>query len=54
MVQEMARDTKFKDKSHDIRVIGFAHRITERNIWVKFDENCSKGLGDVEWTQNRG
>ena len=60
----MERDTKFKDKSHDIEVtltlslydwvIGFAHHITERIIWVKFNENRSKGLGDVEWKQNGG
>ena len=27
-----------------------AHRLTERNIWVKFDENRSKGSGDIERT----
>ena len=28
----------------------FAHRLTERNIWVKFNENRSKGTGDMERT----
>ena len=30
------------------------NRLTERNIWVKFDENCSKGSGDMERTQIEG
>ena len=29
-----------------------AHRLIERNIWVKFNENCSKGSGDLERKQN--
>ena len=29
-----------------------AHRLIERNIWVKFNENCPKGSGDMEWTRN--
>ena len=29
-----------------------AHRLTERNIWVKFNENQSKGSGDMEITRN--
>ena len=33
------------------RVIGSANRLTERNIWVKFNENHSKGSGDMEWTR---
>ena len=32
-------------------VIGSAHRLTERNIWVKFNE---KGSGDMEWTRIEG
>ena len=28
-----------------------AHRLIERNIWVKFNENCPKGSGDMERTQ---
>ena len=28
------------------------HRLTMRNIWVKFNENRKKGLGDMEQTQN--
>ena len=34
------------------RVIGSAHRRTERNIWVKFIENRSKGSGDMGRIQN--
>ena len=30
----------------------FAHCLTERNIWVKFNENRPKGSGDVEITRN--
>ena len=29
-----------------------AHCLTERNIWVKFNENHPKGSGDMERTQN--
>ena len=32
-----------------------SHRIftlSHLNIWVKFNENCPKGSGDMEWTQN--
>ena len=29
-----------------------AHRLKERNIWVQFDENQSKGSGDIEMTRN--
>ena len=25
-----------------------AHRLTERNIWVRLNENCPKGSGDME------
>ena len=32
--------------------MGSAHRLTERNIWVKLNENRPKGSGDVEGTQN--
>ena len=28
------------------------HRLTERNIWVKFNENQPKGSGDMEKTRN--
>ena len=34
------------------RVMGSAHQLTERNIWVKFYENGPKGSGDMERTQN--
>ena len=30
------------------------HRLTKRNIWVKFNENRSKGSGDTEQTQIEG
>ena len=29
----------------------FAHRLTKRNIYVKFNENRSKGSGDIERTR---
>ena len=29
-----------------------AHRLTERNILVKFNENFPKDSGDIEQTQN--
>ena len=29
-----------------------AHRLTERNIWVKFNENLPKGSEDMERTGN--
>ena len=29
-----------------------AHCLTERNIWVKFNENHTKSSGDMERTQN--
>ena len=35
-------------------VICSAHRLTEKNIRVKFNENRSKGSGDIQWTQNEG
>ena len=28
------------------------HYLTQRNIWVKFSENCLKGSGDMERTGN--
>ena len=34
------------------RVMSSAHCLTERNIWVKFNENRSKGFGDMEWARN--
>ena len=30
--------------------MGSAHRLTERNIQVKFNENRPKGSGDIERT----
>ena len=33
-------------------VIGSAHYLTKRNIWVKFNENRLKGSGDMEGTRN--
>ena len=33
------------------RVLCSAHRLTERNIWVKFNENRPKGSGDMERKQ---
>ena len=29
-----------------------AHRLTKRNSWVTFNENQSKGSGDMEITRN--
>ena len=29
-----------------------AHRLTERNIWVKINENRPKGSGDMKRTRN--
>ena len=29
-----------------------AHRLTERNIWVKLNENRPKGTGNMERTRN--
>ena len=29
-----------------------AHRLTERSIWVKFNENRPEGSGDMERTRN--
>ena len=51
------KDMKFKRKNNDRSwVIGSAHHLTERNIWVKFNENCSKGFGrygaDTNWRVN--
>ena len=34
------------------QVIGSARHLTERNILVKFNENRSKGSGDMGWTRN--
>ena len=33
-------------------VIGSKHCLTERNIWVKFNENPPKGSSDMEGTPN--
>ena len=43
-------DTKFNMSRHGC-VIGSAHRLTKRNIWLKFNENLSKGSGDMERTR---
>ena len=29
-----------------------AHRLTKRNIWEKFNENCQKSSGDMERSPN--
>ena len=42
-------DLESPDLSLHSLVIGSAH-LTERNIWVKFNENHSKGSGEMEWT----
>ena len=34
------------------RVIGSAHYLTKRNIWVKLHKNRLKGSGDMEPTRN--
>ena len=34
------------------RIMGSAQRLTERSIYVKFNENRSKGSGDIEQTRN--
>ena len=34
------------------RFMGSAHRLTEREIWVKLTINRSKGSEDIERTQN--
>ena len=54
-------DAKFKAQNHDLDLwplpwvgmvdMGFAHRLTEVNIWPKFNENLSKGSGDMERTR---
>ena len=31
-----------------------ANRLTERNIWVKFNENRPKDSGDMKRTRNKG
>ena len=33
-------------------VMGYAHLVTEMNIWPKFNENPFRGKGDIEQTQN--
>ena len=32
------------------RVMISAHRLTEKNIWMKFTENLAKSSGDMERT----
>ena len=32
--------------------MGIAHRLSERNVCVKFNENRPKGSGDIEQTRN--
>ena len=45
-------------KTHDLYlesadpVMGSAHCLTERDIWMKLTINHSKGSEDIEWTQN--
>ena len=34
------------------RAIGSSHNLTQGNVWVKFNENCLKGSGDMERTRN--
>ena len=34
------------------QVIGSANHLTERNIWLKFNENRPNGSGDMEKTRN--
>ena len=33
-------------------VMSSAHCLTGANIWPKFKENSSRGIGDMEWTRN--
>ena len=40
------------DLSLQTRFMGSAHRLTERDIWVKITINRSKGSEDIERTQN--
>ena len=35
-----------------IRVIGSAHSLPEKNIWLKFNGDNPKGSGDMEQTRN--
>ena len=52
---------KFKAQTHDLDLwpwpwvgmvdMGSAHRLTEANTWPKFNENLSKGSGDMERTR---
>ena len=51
-----AADTNFKGKSHELELHWPRGCIAEscvlqRNIWVKFNENRSKGSGDMERTE---
>ena len=32
--------------------MGYAHCLTERNIWEKFNENRTMGSGDIEQAPN--
>ena len=34
------------------QVIGSAHYLTKWNIWVKVNENCPQGSGDMERIRN--
>ena len=34
------------------QVLGSGHYLTQRNIWVKINENLLKGIGDMEWIRN--
>ena len=40
------------DLESAFKVIGSEHCLTERNIWVRFNENPLKSLGDMERTRN--
>ena len=40
------------DRKSLSRAIGSAHHLTERKIWVKFDDNHPKGSGDMKQTRN--
>ena len=45
-------DLESADPVHGFRFLGSAHRLTERDIWVKLTINSSKGSEASERTQN--
>ena len=59
-IRRYGTDTQFKgnftDLDHEFSNwdICSAHRLTKRNICVKFNENRSKGYGDMERTRIEG